>query len=165
MQKSLSLRSVHTQKSFNNFVESVVDARRAGEKNFESNVVAETMKWLGNSSYGYQIKRISRHPLTKYLYDKNTHKAINEKLFMRLNNVSKELYKINLVKSKIEHREPLIVEFFILHYAKLRMFYYNCFNKFCNEDSIEELELDTDSLHLVLAHDILYNCIRPSKKA
>ena len=49
------------EKSFNNFVQSVVDARREGDKNPHSRVVAETMKLLGNSkllgssSYSYQI--------------------------------------------------------------------------------------------------------------
>ena len=40
---------------FNSFVQSVVDARRAGDENPLSGVVAETMKLLENSSYGYQI--------------------------------------------------------------------------------------------------------------
>ena len=32
-------------------------------------------------------------------------------------------------------------------------------------NTFEELETDTDSLSLALAHDNLYNCTRPSKKA
>ena len=117
------------KKCFNNFVQSVVDARRVGDENPESSVVAETMKLLGNSSYGYQIMDRSRHTETKYLNDEKTHKAINGKLFKRLNSVSKELHEVELVKSKTEHREPIIVGFFILQYAKLRMLelYYNFF--------------------------------------
>ena len=157
------------KKCFNNFFQSVVDARRVGDENPESSVVAETMKLLGNSSYGYQIMDRSRHTETKYLNDEKTHKAINGKLFKRLNSVSKELYEVELVKSKskIEHREPIIVGFFILQYAKLSMLelYYNFFDKFCDIDTFEELEMDTDSLYLALAHDNLYDCIRPSKKA
>ena len=42
---------------FNSFVQSAVNARREGDKNPNSTVVAETMKLLANSSYGYQIKR------------------------------------------------------------------------------------------------------------
>ena len=99
------------KKCLNNFVQSVVDARRVGDENPESSVVAETMKLLGNSSYGYQIIDRSRHTETKYLNDEKTHKAINGKLFKRLNSVSKELYEVELVKSKIEHREPIIVGF------------------------------------------------------
>ena len=45
------------RKCFNNFVQSAVDARRQGDKNPNSNVVAETMKLLANSSYDYQIKK------------------------------------------------------------------------------------------------------------
>ena len=91
------------------------------------------MKMLGNSFYGYQIMDRSRHTETKHLNGEKTHKAINGKLFKRLNSVWKELYEVDLVKSKIEHREPIIVGFFILQYAKLLMLelYYNFFDKFC----------------------------------
>ena len=111
----------------------MVDARRADE-NFDSSVVAETIKLFGNSSYGYQIMDRSRHTETKYLNDEKTHKAINGKMFKLLNNVSKEVYEVELAKSNIEHREPIIVVFFILQYAKLRMMklYYNFFDKFCD---------------------------------
>ena len=136
------------KKCFNNCAQSVVDTRRTGDENIESSVVAETMKLLGNCSYDYQIMDRSRHTETKYLNHEKTHKAINGKLFKRLNSVSKELYEVELVKSKIEHREPIIVGFFILQYAKLRIMelYYNFFDKFCDVDTFEDLEMNTDSL-------------------
>ena len=63
--------SVFSSKCFNNFVQSVVDARRKGDENPLTGVVAETMKFLGNSSYGCQIKDRSRYTITKYLnYEK-----------------------------------------------------------------------------------------------
>ena len=144
----------------------MLDARRAGDENTDSSVVAETMKLLGNSSYGYQIMDRSRHTETKYLNDEKTHKAINGKMFKRLNSVSKQIYKVEFAKSKIEHREPIIIGFFILQYAKLRMLelYYNFFDRFCDVDKFEDLEMDTDSLYLALAHENLYDCIRPAKK-
>ena len=40
---------------FNKFVQSAVNARREGDEISNSSVVAETMKLLANSSYGYQI--------------------------------------------------------------------------------------------------------------
>ena len=58
------------RKCFNSFVQSAVDARRQGDKNPISSVVAQTMKLLANRSYGYQIIDRSRHTLTKYLSDK-----------------------------------------------------------------------------------------------
>ena len=65
---------------FNNIVQSVDDVRREGDENPRSAVVAETMKFLGNSSYGYQIMDRFRHTRTKYLGNEKTHKAINEKI-------------------------------------------------------------------------------------
>ena len=41
------------KKCFNSFVQSAVDPRRQGDENPNSSVVAETMKFLANSSYGY----------------------------------------------------------------------------------------------------------------
>ena len=57
------------QKCCNDFVQSVVDARREVDENPDSSVVAETMKLLGNSSYGYQIMDRSQHTETLYLND------------------------------------------------------------------------------------------------
>ena len=131
---------------FNNFVQSVIDARREGDENALSGVVAETMKLLGNSSYGYQIMDRSIHTITKYLNDEKTHRAINEPLFKRLNTVEKDLFVVELLNTTIEHREPILVGFFILQYAKLRMLelYYNFFDKFCDVNKFEELEINTD---------------------
>ena len=42
-------------RQFDNFVQSAVDARRQGDENPNSNIVAKTMKLLANSSYGYQV--------------------------------------------------------------------------------------------------------------
>ena len=74
----------------------MVDARREIDENPLSGVVAETMKLLGNSSYGYQIMDRSSHTITKYLNDEKTHKAINEPFFKRLNTVEKDLYDVEL---------------------------------------------------------------------
>ena len=68
------------KKCFNSFVQSAVDARRQGDENPNSSVVAETMKLLANSSYGYQIMDWSRDTVTKYIADKKTHAAVDCKL-------------------------------------------------------------------------------------
>ena len=145
------------RKCFNNFVQSAVDERRQGDKNRNSSVVAETMKLLTNSSYGYQIKDCSRHTVTKSLTDEKTHSAINSKMFKRLNHITDQLYEVELVKPEIEHREPIIVGFFFLQYAEQRMLelYLNFFKKFCDTDKYEELEMHTDSLYLALSEENL----------
>ena len=148
------------RKCFNNFVQSAVDARGQGDENPNSSVVTETMKLLASSSYGYQIRDCSRHTVTKYLNDEKTHSAINSKMFKRPNHNADQLYEI-------EHREPIIVGFFILQYAKQRMLelYYNFFKKFCDTDKYEELEMDTDSLYLALSEENLKDVILPEKRA
>ena len=103
------------KRCFSSFVQSAVIAGRQGDENTNSSVVVETMKLLANSSYGYQIMDRSRHTVTKYLNDEKTHSAINIKLLKRLNFITDQLYEVELVKSEIEHREPIIVGFSILH--------------------------------------------------
>ena len=99
---------------FNSFVQSAVDARRQSGENPNSSVVAETMKLLANSSYGYHIMDRSKHTATKYLTDKKTHAAINSELLKKLDLVNKSLYEVELAKSQIEHKEAIIAGFFIL---------------------------------------------------
>ena len=144
----------------------MVDAGREGDENPLSGVVAETMKLSGNSSYEYQIMDRSRHTITKYLNNEKTHKAFSEPLFKSLNTGAKNFYEVELLKSTIEDREPIIVGFFILQYAKLRMLelYYNFFDKFCDVNILEGMEMDTGSLCLALAEENLYDCIQPEKR-
>ena len=108
----------------------------------------------------------SRHTVTMYLNDEKTHSAINNKLFKRLNRITKQMYEVELVKSETEHREPIIVGFFFLQYAKLRMLelHYNFFKKFCDTEKHEELEVDTDSLYLALSEKNLEGIILPEKR-
>ena len=88
------------RKCFDNFVQSAVDARRREDENINSSVVAETMKLLANSSYGYQIMDRSRHTVLKYLTDEKTHSAINSKMFTRLNYITDQLKELELVKTQ-----------------------------------------------------------------
>ena len=78
--KSYRFVQYSSMKCFNNFVHSAVNARREGNENSNSSVVAETIKLVANSSYGYQILDRSRHTVMKYLSDEKTQGVI-EKLF------------------------------------------------------------------------------------
>ena len=66
---------------FNNFVQSAVNARRQGDENPNSRVVAETVNLLANSSYGYEIMDCIRHSDTWYMNDEKTPAAIHNKMF------------------------------------------------------------------------------------
>ena len=75
----------------------------------------------------------------------------------RLKIAAKDMYEFELVKSTIEHREPIRAGFFIVQYVKLRMLelYYNFFDKFCDVNNFEEHKMNTDSLYLALAEEDL----------
>ena len=107
-------------KWFKNFVQSAANALREGGENPKSSFVAETINLLANSSYGYQVKDSSRHTVTKYLNDEKTYGAINTNFFKRLDHINDQLYELKLAKSEFEHKEPILLGFFILQYAKLR---------------------------------------------
>ena len=68
---------------------------------------------------------------------------------------------------KFEQREPITVGFFNLQYAKLRMLeiYYKFFHKYCDENKIEEVKMETISLYLALAEYNLDDSILAEKKA
>ena len=133
------------KKCFKSFVQSAVEAKKQGDENPNSSVVAETMKLLANSSYCYQIIDRSRHTVTKYLIDEKTHAAIISELFKKLDHVNNSLFEVELPEAQIEHKEQIIVGFFMLQWAKLRMseLYYNFFTRFC--DGVEELEPSSKS--------------------
>ena len=73
------------------------------------------MKLAAYSSYAYQIVDRSQQTVTKYLSDEKTHDANNSKLFKTGNCMNTALYEVELAKAKIEHKEPTLVGFFILH--------------------------------------------------
>ena len=77
------------------------------------------------------------------------------------------MYEAELVKHQIKHREPIIVGFFTLQYAKQGRLelYYNFFKLFCDTDKYEKLEMDTDSLYLALSEENLEDVILPEKRA
>ena len=148
-------------------MQSAVNARRQGDENPNSSVVTGTLNFLADSSYGYQFMDRSRHTVTKYLNDEKTQGVINTKLFKRLDHINDQFFEVEVAKAEIELKESIIVGFFILQYAKLRMLelYYNFFERFCDVNKLEELEMDTDSFYLALSEQELYDCIREETKA
>ena len=56
-------------KCFKKVFQFAVNAVREGDENSNSSLVAETMKLLANSSYGYQIMDRNRHTVKKYISD------------------------------------------------------------------------------------------------
>ena len=121
---------------------------------------SETMKLLANSFYGHQMMDRSRHTVAECLTDEKTHSAKNSKMFKRLNHITDHLFEVEIVKSETEHREPILVGFFILIYAKLRMLelHYNYFKNFCDIDNYYYL-------YLASSEENLEDVFPPKKRA
>ena len=147
-------------------MQSVVNARWERDENPNSSVVAETLKLLANSSYVYHLMDHICHTVTNYLSNEKTHGAINAKLFKRLDHVNDQSYEVQLAETEIEYRKRILVGFFILQYAKLKMLelYCNFSERFCEVKKFEEFEMDTDSLYLGLSEKGLFDCIREESK-
>ena len=88
-------------------------------------------------------------------------------MFKKLDHVNNSLNEVEFSKAQIEHKEPIIVGFFILQYAKLRMLelYYNFSTRFCVVNNFEDLEMNTGLLYLAFAEKELEQVIRPEMRA
>ena len=108
----------------------------------------------------------NHHNVTKFLSDEKTRGAINTNFFKRLDHMNDQLYEVELAMAEIEHRKPIIVGFFIVQYAKLRMLElcYNFFERLFDVNNFEDIEMDTDSLYLALPEKYLCNCIQEESK-
>ena len=93
------------------FQQSAVEGLRQGDELLDSSVIAATMKFLANSSVGYQILDRSPQTVTRYLSDEKTFAAINNNIFKRLDFKIEQLYEVELAKSAFNHKEPFLSEF------------------------------------------------------
>jgi hypothetical protein len=143
-----------------------VDARRAGDSNPDSCVLAETMKLIGNSAYGRQIMDRSRHNDAIYCDSIDVDRQINNPLFKNINEIDDGVYELTTGKKLVKHAEPITLGFFILQYSKLHMLQlvHNFFEKFCDRNLYQFIEMDTDSLYMALGRETIEECIKPEMK-
>ena len=106
----------------------------------------------------------SKHIEPKQLNEEKTNRDINSTFFKHLRCIDDSLYGVELGKAQIEHRKLIIVGFFILQYAKLRILeLYWFLLKFCDPSNFEESEIDTVSLYLALAENNVLDGMKQDK--
>ena len=88
------------------------------------------------------------------------------KYLKNLDHFNKSLHEVELDRSRIKPKEPIIVGFFILQYAQLRLMelFYSYVTKFLTQNLFEELEMDTYFLYLALAEEKLAKYIQRELK-
>ena len=62
----------------------------------ESTVAAETIKLIGNSSSGNQIKDYNRHTNTKYVKGSHVDKFVNNRFLRSLNELPEYIYSVEM---------------------------------------------------------------------
>ena len=149
--------------SFKTFGEHVSQARQDGDVNPDQAIIADTMKLLGNSAYGKTITNKDRHRDIHYCDDAEAPMKVNMPQFRQLNEVSEDLYEVELAKKKITYDLPLHIGFFVYLYAKLRMlaFYYDFLDKYVDRQDYQYIEMDTDSAYVAIAGQSIEELVRP----
>ena len=109
----------------------------------------------------------SRHTNTKKMKGSQVDKFINKRIFKTMNELPEHIYEIEMSKSRIDHKEPIIVGFFILQYARLTTLQlkYNFFSPFCDRNKYELIETDTDCLYMALSEGKIDKIIRPEMRS
>ena len=92
-------------------------------------LLQKPLNLLADSSYDYRIMDRNCHSVISYTIDQMILAAINNEKFKKLGRIDNQFCEEELVKPEIKHEEPLLVGFFILQYAKLRLseLYYKFF--------------------------------------
>ena len=135
-------------------MDNISEARRQGDIHPDKAIIADTWKLIGNSSYGSLIMDKEKHQEVLYLTSEGkAQQKVNDPRFRKLDDVTDELFELEMAKKTISLDLPVQLGYHILQLAKLRMlqFYYDFMCKFCDPRDFEYLEMDTDSAYMALA--------------
>ena len=122
----------------------VAQARLDRDCDNDKALIVETMKLIGNSSYGKLITNKEKHHNIVYVNESEIGTEIMDEHFFNLTELPDGYYI------------PIHLGVFILNYAKLQMleFYYDFLDYYLHHEDFEILEMDTDSNYLGIFPEI-----------
>ena len=100
-----------SRRCFSEFVREVSDARRMGDNDPNTAIIADTMKVIGNLGYGSLIMDKTQHRQIKYVQGENEMcMKVNDPLFRKLDCLDPEeqFYEVEMAKRKIKLDLPII---------------------------------------------------------
>ena len=149
--------------AFNSFMMQVAQARLDGDRDNDKALIAETMKLIGNSSYGKLITNKEKHHDIVYVDDSEIGIEIMDEHFFNLTELPDGYYEVEKTKKKINLDLPIHLGVFIFNYAKLRMLeiYYDFLDYYLHREDFEILEMDMDSNYLGITGENVENLIKP----
>jgi hypothetical protein len=86
---------------FQKFGEQVSEARRAGDADPNKNIIAETNKLDGNSSYGKTVTNNERHTDVIYCKDRYVHQYLVDSFFRKCNQLNEDTFEVEMSKKTI----------------------------------------------------------------
>ena len=146
---------------FKPFGDAVSNAHRAGDADSSKAIIVDTMKLVGNSSYGKTITNKEQHRQVKFCDNDEVPHLINSPFFCELNPIDDDTYKVESSKKKIKLDLTLQVGFFVYQYAKLRMFYYDFLGKYLHRSDYEYCEVETDNAHIAIGGERVEDLVKP----
>lgn len=151
---------------FRKFGEAVSEARRSGDKDPSKAIIADTMKLIGNSSYGKTITNREKHTKVKLGDAESASKLINYPRFRDLNYIGKAYFEAELAKKSVNIDLPLQIGLFVYQYAKINMlqFYFDCLCKYFDKRNWRYVEMDTDSAYISTNGNSLNDILKPEMK-
>ena len=151
------------RRCFHKFAENVSDDRRAGDRDPDMQVIADTSKLIGNSVYGYSVMNKDKHTSIAFCDKDRACQLVNDPRFMSLEEFQDDTYEVQSKKKSIKYDLPVQIGFFVYAYAKLKMltFYYEVLDRFLEHDSFCVVEMDTDSLYIALSANSLDDIVKP----
>ena len=134
--------------AFNTFMSQVAQAHLDGDHDKDKALIAETMKLIGNSTYGKLItNKENIMTLDQKLWTITFMTKLWTITFMTMTELPNGYYEVEKTKQKIYLHLPIHLGVFILNYAELRMleFYYDFFDYYLPREDFEMVEMYTDS--------------------
>ena len=148
---------------FKKFVDDVCNDRRAGDRDPNLSIIADTSKLIGNSVYGHSLMDKEKHSHVIFTDLEGANKHVNSPFFNDLEEMDEETFEVKMQKKKVKYDLPIQLGFFVYNYAKLRMleFLYDFIDKHLVRSKYNLIEMDTDSLYLALSTDSIDDAIKP----
>ena len=148
---------------FESFGQEVSSARRDGDVSPDKAIIADSMKLLGNSSYGKTLTNVFKHRDVTYCSEDDAETLVNDKRFVKLEKVGEELYEVERMKANVKVDLPVQIGIQVYQNAKLRMLqmYYDFMLNYIDPRDFQMVEMDTDSLYFAVSGSTLEAVIRP----
>ena len=153
---------------FEQFTREVTECRRMGDRDPDCEVLASTMKLIGNSAYGSLLMDKEKHQDIKYVSGKTKASLMaNRNQFKRATDLGEDIFEMEMAKKKISLDLPVQVGYFILQLAKFKMltFYYDFLDVYVSRKNFQLCQMDTDSLYMAVAGPDLASVIKPEYKS